>query len=503
MVLTAPTDSCPPSSPVWARRYNVTRASRRRFLLVASFIICLGSVLAFFRFYETSETLVDPSRLLLPVSDPVPPSDFPNNINNTNTTINNSTLPPSHDQYLPISLRPETYVRGKPTAHFRDSLRDDVKYMTSFLGAGFTNDQITLGNLIYLSKISGRVPVLPPLTSHIDAQKDPLDFSRIFDLPRLTRESGIPILEWSMIKDLDRAWSEGVVDELGCWNIWQRQDITADGPRRTYTSELLKLDLSHTLAPGWVKLIPNFEHDKHSTFWTLAKLLFPAARASALADPAEHPTLPAHSGARLPPDEQMGCIDYLYYTCAQEALDFAQDYSPMWRDVMTHAHWTPEVARLGASLVRATLAPHAPRTSPPPPFIALHARHGDFAQYCDPAGPRGACFAPLSAFAAEVERVRDAHAARTGVRVEHVVMTSDERDPGWWAEVAAMGWHRVDVGAARTPAGFGEWWPVIADAVVQSMAVGFVGTEDSTFSLAAKRRVEEWNGGEVAMVKWR
>lgn len=34
------------------------------------------------------------------------------------------------------------------------------------------------------------------------------------------------------------------------------------------------------------------------------------------------------------------------------------------------------------------------------------------------------------------------------------------------------------------------------------MGTGFVGTEGSTMSLLARRRVEDWNGGVTRTVKW-
>ena len=45
-------------------------------------------------------------------------------------------------------------------------------------------------------------------------------------------------------------------------------------------------------------------------------------------------------------------------------------------------------------------------------------------------------------------------------------------------------------------------YPVVLDAVVQSMAIGFVGTDRSTFSIMGRRRVSDWNRGAVRMVKW-
>ena len=96
-------------------------------------------------------------------------------------------------------------------------------------------------------------------------------------------------------------------------------------------------------------------------------------------------------------------------------------------------------------------------------------------------------------------------------------MMSDEHQEAGWADVAAQGWFRldykpgvvdIDVGKGKGREGvdvakrYGNWYPVLIDAVVQSLAQGFVGTRDSTFSIIAQRRVADWNDGGVRMVKW-
>ena len=40
------------------------------------------------------------------------------------------------------------------------------------------------------------------------------------------------------------------------------------------------------------------------------------------------------------------------------------------------------------------------------------------------------------------------------------------------------------------------------DPILHSLAIGFVGTETSTYSLLSKHRVQEWNGGVIRTVKW-
>jgi hypothetical protein len=97
-------------------------------------------------------------------------------------------------------------------------------------------------------------------------------------------------------------------------------------------------------------------------------------------------------------------------------------------------------------------------------WIAIHARHGDFKSGCSPnLTPHQLlteCFAPIKAIARRVEEVRNEILARKGVDVKHVVMTSDEKDIGWWDEVQARGWYRIDLAAVRAEEGAGSEWYV-------------------------------------------
>ena len=80
---------------------------------------------------------------------------------------------------------------------------------------------------------------------------------------------------------------------------------------------------------------------------------------------------------------------------------------------------------------------------------------------------------------------------------------SDEASPKFWEEVSQKGWLHINHTTERTLERFGEWYPPLIDIVTQSYAVGFVGTEDSTFSLLGQRRVEYWNGGIARTVDLR
>lgn len=101
-----------------------------------------------------------------------------------------------------------------------------------------------------------------------------------------------------------------------------------------------------------------------------------------------------------------------------------------------------------------------------------------------------------------MQEVRDALAEHAGVIIhpQNVLLTSDESDPAWWADVKEMGWSFVDHAKERTKEDLGRWYPVFIDAVIQSAGTGFVGTQGSTMSLLALRRVMDWNNGLGKMV---
>jgi hypothetical protein len=374
---------------------------------------------------------------------------------------------------------------------------------------------MTYGNLLYLALITDRIPVLPMFTpSHIGGNVRPIDFGQMFDVPRLRSLLGKPVLEWHEVKDPQ---SEHM-DSLGCWNVWQAVQNGEARPRSSTIPERLKLDISYTKLPDWVKTYPGIENDPHASFWALARFGFPDTRQANLG----HPLASEHLNLTVNPDEQMLCYDYLYYVCAHQAYEYDFDYSPAWRYAMQFVHFTPTLEQLADAYVRRAIgAEHSTAT---PPFIAIHVRHADFKVYCEDI-PLYECYASLPVISRRVEEVRTEIQEKKGIHVEHVIMTSDERNETWWQEVESMGWKRlhhlkwagvqentspvdnVDTiapipGAPENLEKFAEWFPLLLDATVQSRGLGFVGTDRSTMSMIARRRVETWQGGVSRTVKW-
>ncbi|KAJ7648329.1 hypothetical protein DFH06DRAFT_1095752 [Mycena polygramma] len=401
-------------------------------------------------------------------------------------------------------------LNGAPTEAFQDNLRPDVQYITAWPGSGFTNDVMQHINLIYLSVLTQRVPIIPFFVpTHVsyadgitgdDAIDVPvIDFGDVFDVPRLQRDLGKPVLEWWQVKDRNST----SVDPLGCWNIWQAVSTAHKEPHYTEVPQRLKLDISYTVAPSWVKLLPDDPTEPHMTFTSLMALSFPEQRRMNLATPAPSPLLQAS----LPPDEQLVCFDSMYWIAHFEPHEMWHDHSAAWRLVGQHLRWHPRIEDLAQQHVRRAFALA--------PYITIHARRGDFGNYC--AGvPLAECFAPLSAFARRVDEVKAELLQTKGLVVERVILTSDERDPVWWDAAAAYGYARIKYGDAtaeaeargeqgqekEAKAKYREWYPLFVDAAVQSGGVGLAGTEFSTVSKIAGHRVRAWHGGAARYVKW-
>ncbi|KAF9225474.1 hypothetical protein BS17DRAFT_879488 [Gyrodon lividus] len=387
----------------------------------------------------------------------------------------------------------QSYVVGPPTLNFRDNLRNDTKYITSWISAGWTNDVMTYGNLLYLAIITDRVPIIPKfIPSHIGGDTPPIAFGDVFDIPRLQNALGIPILEWHQVKDVD---SQNI-DQVGCWTVWEAVQNDEHTPRGSSLTEWLKLDISYTRAPDWVKMTPPGVQDRHSSFWSLATLAFPEERLDSIRQ-APYPSPQLH--VSLPPDDQLLCYDYLYYVGAERPWEWELDYSPAWRFVGQHMRWNATLEKIADGYARRAM--NIPDNEPTPAFISIHVRHGDFRTYCDDL-PEDQCFAPLPVIARRVSEVQQELRERKGIDVTRVIMTSDERDPNWWSGVRDLGWTWIDYAAEHTVETYGKWYPVLIDAVLQSSGAGFVGTYSSTMTTLARRRVETWHDGPIRVTRW-
>ncbi|QRW12797.1 O-FucT domain protein [Ceratobasidium sp. AG-Ba] len=116
-----------------------------------------------------------------------------------------------------VDSNPTVLLNNNATIRFRDNLSPSHKYVTTFTIAGFTNQVIATVNLIYLAILTGRTPIIPPLLPDHFGNLDtvaPIAFSDIFDIPRLTNELNIPVIEWHEVK----IPTSSEIESIGCWN---------------------------------------------------------------------------------------------------------------------------------------------------------------------------------------------------------------------------------------------------------------------------------------------
>ncbi|KAJ7627140.1 hypothetical protein FB45DRAFT_835412 [Roridomyces roridus] len=375
------------------------------------------------------------------------------------------------------------------TETFRENLRQDVKYITTWPANGWTNQVINYMNVLYLAQITHRVPIIPRFRPvHIPGDNTPhRDFGDVFDVPALSKKLGMPILEWKEVKDL----KSETLEDLGCWDI-QNYRWEEGGGWYLDPPVDLKLDISYTLAPEWMRKAGDGGSDPSTLMWGFAALAtFPHWQNLSDIDPS-----PTHH-ASLPPDEHLFCTNSLYWGIAN--LEAGYEKSAAWHAVGEHMTWSREVRNAGEKYTRQVFGIEEGEAIPP--YIAVHIRRGDFAIWCDLTyhTPLEDCFAPLSTYARRVEEVQAELMEKKGVSAERVIVTSNEQDEGWWKEVAELGWVTLD--HQRTMEEHGPWYPIFVDAFIQGEAAGFVGTSTSTVSMLGQRRVES-KGGVSVMVQW-
>ncbi|KIO25773.1 hypothetical protein M407DRAFT_75322 [Tulasnella calospora MUT 4182] len=433
----------------------------------------------------------------------------------------------------PSLLDSRHYVKGPATGRFRgvyvcrvafedvahetrtDNLKEEFQYVTAWNYAGMSESRLALINLLFLAYMSHRIPILPPFmpaSSHIGRNGPVLQFSDVYDLPRLREALNWPILEWSDVKkakynetfDSHNSEMEGVEKEvLGCWGAQQAFDKN-NRPTHSVTPGFLNLEVVYTPVPFFTKLQPKYPPDTHVSFSGLASVLRPVGRAEALAAPSakNHTSFIPHLKDQFhPPDEQLGCFDNMYFVGSKDTFEWQERHGPAWNLVGTEAKFNPKLYELTSSYLRKVFGGEEI-----PLYIAVHIRRTDFKAACKGAAIKD-CFASLSDYGERVKQVQEELRQRYGStsprgKVTEVLVSSDEDDPEFWKDVRDLGWKYVDHEAMETVNNHGLWYPALLDIVIHSRAAGFVGTDRSTMSLVAARRVNDWHGGATRQVSW-
>jgi hypothetical protein len=80
--------------------------------------------------------------------------------------------------------------------------------------------------------LTERVPIIGPFTpSHIGGDAGNVAFGEVFDVDYLSERIGLPVLEWSEVKNLSTPETE--IEDIGCWSVWQAVQVRESAPRIT------------------------------------------------------------------------------------------------------------------------------------------------------------------------------------------------------------------------------------------------------------------------------
>ncbi|KAF5321848.1 hypothetical protein D9619_001468 [Psilocybe cf. subviscida] len=393
-----------------------------------------------------------------------------------------------------------------PTTRFRDNLRDDMSYMTSWSNAGFTNQFMGYANMIYLATLTDRVPILAPFAPdhHINKEAGVVPFGDIFDLDTLRQNLRTPVLEWRDVKNLTfpaggDPYSTSEVEPLGCWST--TPEVATEPIHAENVVRHLGVDASYTRVPEPVRYQPGNKFDEHVVLPRLAAVVYPRnplIDTDQLKDMTVSPR-----GHHRRPDKHLTCLDSMYYsTSGSDMFEWRFSWSPVWRTIGRNLAFTPRMQHLGKQYLLNMFGDET-RDDDIAPFIALHLRRGDFRNLCPKVdGEHVDCAPEPSTYRKYVEEMQKSLQDERNITAMRVVLMSDEQSPSFWTQVKEAGWFTVDHEKENTLAIHGEWYLPIIETAMLSYAVGFIGTHDSTFSLVAARRVEDWNNGIARITKW-
>ncbi|KAF9527347.1 hypothetical protein CPB83DRAFT_907750 [Crepidotus variabilis] len=376
-------------------------------------------------------------------------------------------------------------LKGIRTKRFKDNLKNDVNFITSWTDGSLTNQFIGYVNMIYLGTLSNRISIIPPFVperpNDIAFSVTAIPFGYVFNISRAQGAMRQPIVEWMEVKNLVDAMSTAVQpasarEPLGCWSTQPASGVNALHP----VVNNLGLDVGYTRLP-----LDIFVQDGHAE-----EAVLQFGRTVGYIDPV-HPIRqpssfalmqPSFLGHRLTPDEQLTCIDNLHLATSSGNLDewdFA--WAPAWRFVGQYLHFMHNDIELAKSYLSRTFQVQASNL---PAFIAV-------------AVPKTSSLPNLHK---QVALVQANLKLEKNLENAKVLVISTVEDAQFWENVRDFGWSRLDHFKEMTLEKYGHWARDVLDGVVASMAVGFIGEQHSAFAIVSARRVQEWNGGVVNLI---
>ncbi|KAK3829531.1 MAG: GDP-fucose protein O-fucosyltransferase-domain-containing protein [Linnemannia elongata] len=348
---------------------------------------------------------------------------------------------------------------------FEDSLdaSDSTQYITYLPYAGITNQFYGMLRGMEIAKALGRTLIIPPITaSSHDKSKQNQPWSKFLDLDRFQELTGAKVVEFHKLRDVEQAEFNQLQCRITCGFGSKRTiDFTAKGFLKQWKLNvtLSALSVDATKIDTITKVLAPHRRDKYICISNTYKISVP--------DKSEW--------------ERFG--QHLHFT--QELEDFVQAYLDKNLE-KPEAVYDPKT--------RTTIVPTQK-------YIAIHARRGDFAQYCQDnfKGPKMIhCLPSTEDFAARIDVIQ-ARLNPTGSLkgILPVFVATNERRPEELKKFADLGWSYLDHDLMGTADQLGVFGPMMVDQVFMAHAQALVGIQMSTFSRVGALRQRDWHNRKM------
>lgn len=381
-----------------------------------------------------------------------------NNINDnidTNNDIEHETTPEQRESNATEQDEPEELLPFQETLD-RDS---NELYMTYLPYAGITNQFYGMLRGMEVAKALGRTLIIPPITaSSHDKSKQNQPWSKFLDLERFQELTGAKVIEFHKLRDADMAKYSELQCRITCGFGSKRTiDFTAKG-------FLKQWKLNVTLSPLQVDA---------TKLETITRVLGPYKR------------------------DKIICISNTYKISVQDKSE--------WERFGQHLHFTPELENFVQEFLDKNLIKPEPifdsrlgkEIVPMQRYIAIHARRGDFAQYCESnfAGPKLIhCLPSTEQFAERIDRIQAKQNPSGSLKeIMPVFVATNERQPEELKKFADLGWRYLDHDQMGTVEKLGVFGPMMVDQVFMAHAQVLVGIQMSTFSRVGALRQRDWH----------
>ncbi|CAO3563474.1 unnamed protein product [Mortierella alpina] len=377
------------------------------------------------------------------------------NINNTNDSEHETT--PEEDREKNSKEEDEQ----EEAVPFQETLGQDDNelYMTYLPYAGITNQFYGMLRGMEVAKSLGRTLIIPPITaSSHDKSKQNQPWSRFLDLDRFQELTGAKVVEFHKLRDAEMAKYNELQCRITCGFGSKRTiDFTAKG-------FLKQWKLNVTLSPLQVDA---------TKLETITKVLGPYRR------------------------DKIICISNTYKISVQDKSE--------WERFGQHLHFTPELEDFVQEFLDKNLIKPEPvfdsrlgkEIVPMQRYIAIHARRGDFAQYCESnfAGPKLIhCLPSTEQFAERIDRIQAKQNPSGSLKeIMPVFVATNERQPEELKKFADLGWRYLDHDQMGTVEKLGVFGPMMVDQVFMAHAQVLVGIQMSTFSRVGALRQRDWH----------